>query len=193
MSQPYHLTLPQVEPEHAAPEAREVLERARKQVGRLPNMYLMMANSPALLETYLYGYDRFRKSSGFTPVEQEVVFLTLSRENVCEYCTSVHSFIADQMSKVPPEVTDAIRGDQEIQDAKLQALRTFTRAMHDTRGRPSEADAQAFFAAGYGEGHILDVILALSVKTISNYANHVFDTPLDETFSSREWRATPST
>ena len=191
MTQPYHLKLSQVELEHATPEAREVLEHARKRVGRLPNMYLMMANSPALLETYLFGYDRFRKSSQFTPVEQEVVFVTLSRENTCEYCTSVHSFIADHMSKVPPEVTDAIRDDGVIGDPKLQALRAFTRAMHDTRGRPNEADAQAFFAAGYGEMHILDVILALSVKTISNYANHVFDTPLDETFKSREWTGSP--
>lgn len=187
MIQPYRMKLPNVDLDHATPEAREVLEGARKQVGRLPNMYMVMANAPALLETYLYGYDRFRKSSHFTSVEQEVVFVTLSRENTCEYCTSVHSFIADHMSKVPPEVTNAIRNDQVIADPKLQALRVFTRVMHDTRGRPSEADAEAFFAGGYEEKHLLDVILALSVKTISNYANHVFDTPLDEAFKSREW------
>ncbi|AFZ69313.1 carboxymuconolactone decarboxylase family protein [Deinococcus peraridilitoris] len=193
MSKPYHLQLPQVTLENAEPEAREVLERAKRQVGRLPNMYLLMANHPGLLETYLNGYDHLRKSSRLNPVEQEVVFLTLSRENSCEYCTSVHSFIADQMSKVPTEVTDAIRDGRPIPDARLEALRTFVRVMHDTRGRPDQAAAQAFFDAGYSEQHILDVILAIAVKTISNYANHVFNTPLDEAFSSREWRGEPVT
>lgn len=189
MTQPYHLNLPPIDPEQATPEAREVLERARRQVGRLPNMYLMMANLPALLDTYLYGYDRFRKAADFTPAQQEVVFLTLSVENGCGYCAGAHSFIADHMSKVPGDVTDAIRDGQPIQDRKLEALRAFTRVMHDTRGRPSQEEAQAFLEAGYKEQHILGIILALSVKTISNYANHVFDTPLDETFRSREWAA----
>ncbi|UBV44551.1 carboxymuconolactone decarboxylase family protein (plasmid) [Deinococcus taeanensis] len=185
MTEPYHLKLPPVDPEHTTSEAREVLARAQ---GRRPNMYLMMANQPALLDTYLYGYERFRKAAGFTPVEQEVVFLTLSVENGCEYCAGAHSFIADHLSKVPGEVTDAIREGQPVQDPKLEALRMFTRVMHDTRGRPSQTDAQAFLNAGYREEHILGIILGLSVKTISNYANHVFNTPLDETFRAREWR-----
>lgn len=66
--------------------AQQVLSKAKKQLGFIPNMYENMANSPELLETYLDGYNRFRQNSDFTAVEQEVVFLTLSRENGCHYC-----------------------------------------------------------------------------------------------------------
>ena len=57
-----------------------------------------------------------------------------------------------------------------------------------TRGRPSEAEAQAFLAAGYSERQILYLILAVAVKTLSNYANHVFETPVDVVFKAREWK-----
>ncbi len=70
-----------------------------------------------------------RKKSGFNPVEQEVVFVTISVLNGCEYCTAAHSFIADKMSKVPAEVTDAIRNGEEIPDARLKALSQFTRLL----------------------------------------------------------------
>lgn len=139
------------------------------------------------METYTTGYDRFRKDSGFSPVEQEVVFLTISVLNGCEYCAAAHSFIADKMSKVPSEVTDAIRNGEEIPDAKLSALSEFTRVLFEKRGNPSREEAQAFLAAGYKEKQILEIILALAVKTLSNYPNHIFQTPVDDAFSSRKW------
>ena len=139
------------------------------------------------METYAVGYDRFRKNSGFTPVEQEVVFVTVSIANGCEYCAAAHSFIADNASKVPVEVTDAIRDGKEIPDAKLSALSEFTRIMFDKRGNPSNTDVEAFLEAGYTEKHILEIILALAVKTLSNYSNHIFQTEVDDMFSGRAW------
>jgi AhpD family alkylhydroperoxidase len=133
------------------------------------------------------GYDRFRKHSGFTPVEQEVVLLTISRGNGCNYCMAAHSVIADQMSKVPPPVTEAIREGQFIPETKLAALSTFTDILLSTRGLPAKADVAAFLNAGYEEHHILEIILAIAVKTLSNYSNHLFHTPLDKMFASREW------
>jgi AhpD family alkylhydroperoxidase len=151
-------------------------------------MYAAMANSPALLETYMDGYDRFRNDSGFTPAEQEVVFLTISRNNGCDYCMAAHSLIADKISKVPPPVTEAIREGRAIPDAKLAALSTFTETLLATRGLPSKADVQAFLSAGYEERHVLEIILAIAVKTMSNYSNHLFHTPLDAMFVTREWK-----
>ena len=95
--------------------------------------------------------------------------------------------IADKMSKVPVVVTDAIRNGKIIPDLKLQALSKFSLAMIDTRGRPDQIDVAEFLAAGYSEQHVLDILLAISVKTLSNYANHLFNTPLDDMFKSREW------
>ncbi|MCX4186511.1 carboxymuconolactone decarboxylase family protein [Methylophaga sp. OBS4] len=165
----------------------ETLVKAKKNLGFIPNMYRNMATVPGLLETYLYGYDQFRQQSAFTPAEQEVVLLTISRENGCSYCVSAHSMIADKMSNVPVEVTDAIRDDQAIPDPKLAALHAFTRVMHDNRGLPEEEDVRAFLQAGYSERHILDIVTAIGVKTLSNYTNHLFHTEVDEMFESRKW------
>jgi AhpD family alkylhydroperoxidase len=158
-------------------------------MGFVPNMYAVMANSPAVLETYMEGYARFRSDSGFTPAEQEVVFLSISLVNACDYCMAAHSVIADRMSRVPPAVTDAIRDGHTVPDAKLAALSTFTSSMLLTRGQPSRAEVHAFLRAGYEERHLLDIILAIAVKTLSNYSNHLFHTPLDEMFAAREWKA----
>lgn len=183
----YRLTLEPQTLEHAEPKARSVLEKARAQVGFIPNMYAFMANSPGLLDTYLHGYAAFRNHSGFTPTEQEVVFLTISRANACEYCMSAHSMLADSKSGVPQTVTDAIRSDAPIPDDKLAALSVFTGKMFSSRGLPTRADVKAFLHAGYTENHILEIVLAIAVKTLSNYANHLFHTPLDPMFEARRW------
>ena len=189
MSAQFTLTLPAKTIENADPRAKAVLVKTREKMGMIPNMYAYMANSPAMLQTYAQGYSLFREESGFTPAEQEVVFLTISRENECHYCMAAHSFVADKLSKVPPEVTDAIRDDGEIKDPKLAALRTFTRTMVVSWGRPRQDDVTSFLQAGYSEAHILDIILAISVKTISNYSNHIFNTPVDAAFAARTWGA----
>ncbi len=185
----YKMQLPLQTPESVADEGRAVLEKAQAQVGFIPNVYKGMVNSPALLETYLYGYAAFRERSVFSPQEQEVVFITVSRENGCEYCVSAHGVIADKMTMVPPAVTDAIRNGGAVPDPKLAALSEFTRVMVATRGLPTRSDVEKFLAAGYREHHILDIILAMSVKTIGNFSNHLFHTPLDDMFAGRKWHS----
>ncbi len=182
-------TLPLLTIETAAGKARALLESAKKKLGFVPNMYGAMANEPALFEAYATGYDAFRAEAGFTSVEQEAIFLAISRANGCDYCMAAHSFVADKMSNVPSEITDAIRDGRTIPDAKLAALARFTAAMVTSRGRPSDSDVSAFRAAGYNERNILGIILAISVKTLSNYTNHVFHTPVDEVFAGRVWSA----
>jgi AhpD family alkylhydroperoxidase len=131
------------------------LKKTKAAMGMIPNMYSKMANSPAMLQTYAQGYSLFREDSGFTSVEQEVVFLIISRENECLYCMAAHSFVADKLSNVPTEVTDAIRNNDPIVDTKLAALVEFTRVMFVSRGNPNVDDVRAFTQAGYTECHIL--------------------------------------
>lgn len=183
----YRLKLSPKHPEDSDSLAAGRLQEARDKLGFIPNMYAVMANSPGLLDTYIHGYERFRALSGFAPDEQEVVFLTISRENGCTYCVAAHSFIADKMSGLPTEVTDAIRDGRPIPHTTLEALRAFTRTLLVTRGLPGRAEVEAFLAAGYGERHILEIVLAIAVKTLSNYSNHLFHTPVDEVFAGRAW------
>ncbi len=183
----YRLSLPPQTLDTADPAIKTVLKRALDMTGFIPNMYARMANLPGLLDSYLSAQAAFRSDAAFTPAEQEVVFLTISRENGCEYCVSAHSFLADKKSGLAVQVTDAIRARRPIPDDKLAALSDFTENMVRTRGLPSRPTVEAFLAAGYGERHILGVILAIAGKTISNYTNHVFHTPLDTPFEGRRW------
>lgn len=187
MQAEYKLKLTALDGSEADSLAAGHLRDAQARLGFVPNMYGVMANSPGLFDTYVHGYERFRALSGFTPAEQEVVLLAVSRENGCTYCVAAHSFIADRMSGVPEAVTDAIRDGQPIPDARLAALHDFTCAMVAKRGLPDKADVDAFLAAGYCERQILEIVLAIAVKTLSNYANHLFHTPVDAVFACRAW------
>lgn len=184
----HQLTLPAVDLDSANERQRAVLEKAKAQVGFIPNMYARMVNSPGLLETYLGGYAAFRNESGFSAAEQELIFLVISRENGCEYCVAAHSTLADMKSGLAPPVTEAIRDGHPINDAKLSVLADFTRTVLLTRGLPSQQAVEEFLAAGYGERQVLEIILAIAVKTLSNYSNHLFHTPLDDGFARRAWQ-----
>lgn len=168
----------------ANPEQKTILEAAQKAVGFIPNMYANMVNVPGVLSTYLHGYAEFRQKSGFTPTEQEVVFLAISQQNGCNYCTAAHSMLADKMSGVPAPVLAAIRAHQAIPDAKLQALYTYAQELVRTGGKPSQAVGDAFLTAGYTENHALQIVLASAVKTLSNFTNHLCQTEVDEKFSA---------
>ncbi|MCC5925898.1 MAG: carboxymuconolactone decarboxylase family protein [Bacteroidetes bacterium] len=185
----YKMQMPLVQLEHSTETQKKLLNAAKKEYRMIPNMYKAMANSPILLKSYMAGYNEFRQNSSFSPSEHEVVFLTISVENNCSYCMAAHSLVADMVSKVPPNVTDAIRNGTEIDDPKLKSLAAFTAIMVNKRGNPDEEDVQQFFENGYSEKHILDIILAISIKTISNYTNHVFHTELDAAFRVREWKS----
>jgi uncharacterized peroxidase-related enzyme len=173
----------------ATGKVKTLMETAKKWLGFVPNMYGAMANEPALYQAYASGYAAFRAECGFTPVEQEVIFLVISRENGCDYCMAAHSFIADTMSKVPDDVTAAIRDGKTIADPKLQALAAFTAKMVSARGRVTEADRAEFISSGYSEKNVLGIILATAMKTLSNYTHFQFGLPLDAEFASRAWAA----
>lgn len=174
--------------ENAHPIASNILKKTKESLGFIPNMYAGMAINPSLLDSYAYSYNSFRQHSGFSPQEQEVIFLSVAYENNCEYCVAAHSFVGDKMTHVPEEVTNAIRNNTEIPDKKLAALSAFTKTMTKKRGFPSQEDIDAFLSAGYTPSDILGVITGIGVKTFSNYFNHVNNTPVDEVFSTRIWK-----
>ena len=173
--------------EDAEPDAKALLEATQKKLGFVPNMYYAMANSPGLLNTYMQGYGKFRENSGFSSMEQEVVFLAISQANGCEYCMAAHSFLAEAASGVPSDVTAAIRDGKQVPEMQLSALSVFARLMVTKRGLPSRSDVEAFLSAGYKEKDILEIIHAIAVKTISNYTNHIFHTDVDKIFSPHAW------
>ncbi|MFQ5775314.1 MAG: carboxymuconolactone decarboxylase family protein [Kiloniellaceae bacterium] len=141
-----------------------------------------MAASPVTAEAYTTLMGLFEKSA-FDTIEKEVILLAVSKENECGYCLAAHGKVA-AMRGVPPAVVAAIRAGSPIADERLQLLVTLVRAIVGTRGWPDRALVERFFALDYTPQHYLEIVLAVSMKTLSNYVNHAADTPLDEAFAS---------
>lgn len=173
------------DPDTAPAAAKEILAGAQKAFGFVPNLLGVMSEAPALAKAYTTLARIFEETS-FSATERQLVLLTASYENGCEYCIAAHSTIAG-MQKVPAAVIGAIRDGKPIPDAKLDALRRFTATMVKSRGWPTEADTSAFLAAGYARQQILEVVLGIGFKTLSNYTNHVAETPLDAAFAKAVW------
>ena len=169
--------------ETAEPRAREMLETAQSNLGFVPNMYTYMGVQPSVLAGYMQTYGDFRENSGFAPAEQEVVLLTISRTNGCDYCMAAHSMIADKKSGVPEDVLSALRAGDDLPDAKLAALSKFVETMVVSRGNPGKDAVDSFLDAGYEQQHVLGIIVAIACKTFSNYVNHLAGTPVDAAFA----------
>ena len=160
----------------APPSSRALLADALAAHGRLPNIARTMAESPAALRGFEHLRLAFAESS-LTPLEQQVVYLTVSKVNACHYCTTQTGMFDD--SSEAREAAEAIRADKPIADPKLQTLRRFTAAITAERGWISENLIDDFIAAGYDRVQVLDVISGIALATMSSYINHIAATPID--------------
>ena len=162
--------------ETTAPEAsKPLLAKSRKSFGMVPGLHAVMAEAPGLLEAYQVTHNLFQASS-FDNDELTVVWQAINVEHDCHYCVPAHTGIAKSMG-VADDITDALRNNTPLPDPRLEALRTFT--LSDT--------VQAFLDAGFTKRQILEVVLGVAQKVMSNYTNHLADTPVDAPFKKFEW------
>jgi alkylhydroperoxidase family enzyme len=165
--------------------AKPLLENSQASFGMIPNLHAVMADSPALLEGYQILHGLAQKTA-FTPEELTVVWQSINVEHACHYCVPAHTAIANSM-KIPQEVIEALRNETAFAVPKLNVLRDTTLEILRERGHLSESQKAAFFEAGYQHQHLLDIVLVLSQKVMSNYVNHLGETPVDAPFAVFSW------
>lgn len=185
------MSFPQHSIDSAPDGSKAILEGANKALGFVPNLYATMADAPALLEGYTSLSAIFDKTA-LSPTERQIVLLTASFENGCDYCMAAHTAISG-MQKVPDDVVQALRDGTPIADAKLEALRVFTRRLVQARGWAEAGDVEALLDAGYERSTVLEVVLGVGLKTMSNYTNHLANTPLDPAFEPARWERPAAT
>ncbi|PFG33843.1 carboxymuconolactone decarboxylase family protein [Sanguibacter antarcticus] len=182
----------QLHDENTAPEdSKPLLAQSKKRNGRIPGLHAVMAEAPGLLESYLTAHELVLSSS-FDKDEITVAWQTVNVEHECHYCVPAHTGIAKAM-KVDDAITDALRDGTPLPTAHLEALRTFTLAMVRARGDVDEAAVQTFLDAGFTKRQVLEVVLVVSQKVMSNYTNHLAHTPVDAAFQKFEWNGTTAT
>lgn len=174
-------------PQTAPEAARAQLATIEKAWHFIPNLHRTLAESPVTLEAYDTLFALVGKSS-FTPAEQQVVFMAVNVLNECEYCTAGHSVLAKQAG-LPPDAIAALRESAPLVDPRLQALRGFAETVVRTRGFAGDDAVDAFLAAGFSRAQVLEVVLIIATKTISNYTNHLTHTPLDGFMAGTKWTA----
>lgn len=171
--------------ESAPEESKPLLKKSIKEYGMIPNLHAVMAEAPGLLEAYQEVHALFANSS-FNNEELTVVWQTINVENNCTYCVPAHTMIAHAM-KVDPALTEALRNKQALPTEKLQALQDTTLSIVRNHGHLSDEEVAAFYAAGYGQRQVLEIVLGYSQKIMSNYTNHLAKTPLDVPFEQFTW------
>ncbi len=171
--------------ENAPNESKPLLNAAKENFGFVPNLLGEFAESPAVLEGYLKLNEIVGKTD-FTTKEQQLAILAVSIENNCHYCSAVHSTILRNQLEVDDDIVDAVRSGETVPDKKADALVKYVRKAVEKRGFAEESDIQAFLDAGYTKRQVLEVNLIIALKTISNYTNHLADTPLDDAFKGEK-------
>lgn len=170
---------------NAPEEARDILRSAKESYGFLPNLLGELAESPPALEAYT-TLNRLYEQTSLSGEERQILFLAISYENACHYCMAAHS-AAGKKAGLDDETLQALRDGAPLPDDKYNALAEFARTIVRERGHIGDEDVRAFLDAGYTRQNVFDVLLANAAKTLSNYANHIAETPLDERFESFEW------
>lgn len=155
----------------APSDAAHVLARIKERYGFIPNLAAYLSESPVVLGAVLGLMESFDKTT-LTPQEQQVVLLTVSALNGCNYCRTVHTALARRV-ELDAATLNAVIAFEPLADAKLDALRDFTKRVVEERGWVSEEPVSRFLNAGFSKAQVFEVVMGIAIKTLTNYSNHL--------------------
>ncbi len=152
-----------------------IFDQLVAKLGRVPNLYATLAHSEHALGTYLALQNA---RSSITGKAREVINLVVSEVNACDYCLAAHTVIGGMMGFSPEQLLE-IRSGHASFDAKLDALARLVRSIVENRGHADQALVEAFFAAGWSKAQLVDAIVTIGDKIITNYLHATTEIPVD--------------
>ena len=162
----------------AAPAAsRPLLEAVKKQFGVVPNLFRLVSNSPAALESYLGLSGRVEQRSLPAPTRERIA-LAVAEINGCNYCLSAHTYLGKNLAKLDDAEITANRNGAS-NDPKADAAVRFAVKVVRERGHVSEDDVRAVKSAGYDDAQLIEIVLHVALNTWTNYVNEVAKTDID--------------
>lgn len=162
----------------ATPAASQpLLEGVKKQLGQVPNLFRLLATSPAALQGYL-GLNGALAKGTIKPQTRERIALAIAELNGCDYCLSAHTYIARNLAKLSDAEITANRSGAS-NDPEADAVLRFATAVARSRGHVSDADLAAFKGAGHTDAQVLEVVALVALSTLTNYVNEVAQTEID--------------
>jgi AhpD family alkylhydroperoxidase len=167
------LNVPQHNEVSAANQAH--FDSLKKALGMVPNLYATLAHSQNALGTYLTLQNA---KSSINGKAREVVNLVVSQVNSCQYCLAAHTVIGGMVGFTPEQILEIRRGRAPF-DAKLDALAKLVQNIAAERGHADPARVQAFFDAGWTSENLVDAIVVIGDKTVTNYLHATTRVPVD--------------
>ncbi|MBL9039401.1 MAG: carboxymuconolactone decarboxylase family protein [Archangium sp.] len=161
----------------APPASQRLLDAVKQQLGSVPNLFLVVANSPAALEGYL-GLSSALGKGELDAKTRNRVALRVAELNGCDYCLSAHTYLGTNVAKLEPAELTTNR-DGHSSDLKAEAALLFVGKVVQTRGHVSDADVRAVKAAGYNDAQVVELVLHVALNTLTNYINTVAQTDID--------------
>jgi uncharacterized peroxidase-related enzyme len=162
----------------AAPAASQpLLEAVEKQLGVVPNMFRLVANSPAALQGYL-GLSNALNKGTLPAATRERIALAVAEINGCDYCLSAHTYLGKNLAKLDDAEISANRNGTST-DPKADAAVRFAVKVAGERGHVSEDDLRAVRSTGYNDAQVIEIVLHVALNTWTNYINVVAETDID--------------
>ena len=161
--------------EEVSTNNQAIFDNLQKGLGFVPNLYAYFAKNETALGDYLTLQNR---KSTLRPKEREVINLVTSQVNGCRYCQSAHTALGKMHGFTDEQILEIRKGSASF-DTKLDALVKFTASAVENRGRATEESKEAFFAAGYNEANMIDVVIVVGDKIISNYLHNLTGFEID--------------
>jgi uncharacterized peroxidase-related enzyme len=152
-----------------------IFDNLKKGLGFVPNLYAYFAKNETALGDYLTLQNR---KSTLKAKEREVINLVTSQVNGCRYCQSAHTALGKMNGFTDEQIMELRKGSASF-DSKLHALAQFTESVVENKGRATEESKEAFFAAGYTEANMIDVVIVVGDKIISNYLHALTGLEID--------------
>jgi AhpD family alkylhydroperoxidase len=165
-----------IDPEHTSGTTRDLLDATQRQLGRAPNLYRTMANSPTALAGYLAFRDVLQRGELPVAMRERVALLT-AQLNSCDYCVAAHAFRSQKMGLTPTDIENTRRGRSD--DASVNAALKFVTELIENRGQSSDVTLAELPRHGWSEVAIGELVAHVALNTLSNYFKHVAHPELD--------------
>ena len=168
------LTIP---PRDDVPEAsKPILDAVHKQLGVVPNMFRLIAGSPAALQGFVANNGALTKTLDLKTRER--IALAVAQVNGCDYCLSAHTYLGLNLAKLTPQEV-ALNRKGESDDAKADAAVRFAAKVVRERGHVSDADIKTVRDAGFSDSQIVEIVAVIAENIFTNLLNIVADTDID--------------
>jgi len=157
--------------------AQPSLNGVKAKLGSVPNLFRLLAVSPAALDGYL-GLSGALGKGSLDARTRERIALAVAEFNGCGYCTSAHAYLGKNLAGLSDAEIAANRNGSSTDDHAAAAVRFAVRVV-ESRGQVSDADVAAVRLAGYSDAEVIEIVLHVALNTLTNYVNEVAGTPVD--------------